>query len=138
MVHDEGQAVCEIEYVDQARVQKAASKIAHHRRIARLAEIFKILSDPMRLKIILALQRAELCVCDLASLLGVTRPAISHHLRFLREVRLVKYRRAGKMAYYSLDDEHIERLIKVATEHVAETERADARDRQQKVKAAKV
>ncbi|MCG3157655.1 MAG: Transcriptional repressor SmtB [bacterium] len=138
MLHDDGHAVCEIEYVDQAHVQKAARKIANHRRIANLAEIFKILSDPMRLKIILALQRAELCVCDLASLLGVTRPAISHHLRFLREVRLVKYRRGGKMAYYSLDDEHIERLIKVATEHVAETERADARDRQQKVKAAKV
>lgn len=138
MFHENGHAVCEIEYVDQAHVQKAAKKIANHRRIAKLAEIFKVLSDPMRLKIILAMQRTELCVCDLASLLGVTRPAISHHLRFLREVRLVKYRRAGKMAYYSLDDEHIERLIKVATEHVAETERASARDKFQKVKVAKV
>jgi len=138
MFADHSHAVCEIEYVDHARVQQAAKKISHHRHIATLADLFKILSDPMRLKIILALQRAELCVCDLASLLGVTRPAISHHLRLLREVRLVKYRRAGKMAYYSLDDEHIERLIKVATAHVAEAERADARDRQQKVKAAKV
>lgn len=138
MFHDNGHAVCEIEYVDQAHVHKAAKKIANHRRIANLAEIFKVLSDPMRLKIILAMQRTELCVCDLASLLGVTRPAISHHLRFLREVRLVKYRRAGKMAYYSLDDEHIERLIKVATEHVAETERASAKDKFQKVKVAKV
>ncbi|MDZ7268927.1 MAG: metalloregulator ArsR/SmtB family transcription factor [candidate division KSB1 bacterium] len=138
MFSEDRHAVCEIEYVDQARVQKAAAKIAGHHRITRLAEIFKVLSDPMRLKIILALQRTELCVCDLASLLGVTRPAVSHHLRFLRAVRLVKYRRAGKMAYYSLDDEHIERLIKVAAAHVAESRRVQARGRQPRVKAAKV
>ena len=125
---DQNFPVCEVEYVDRARVRQAAKKIANRERIAHLAEIFKVLGDPMRLKIILAMRRTELCGCDLASLLGVTRPAISHHLRILREVRLVKYRRGGKMAYYSLDDDHIERLIKIATAHVAEAERKSKHD----------
>jgi ArsR family transcriptional regulator len=65
----------------------------------------------------MALDREELCVCDLATLLGVTRPAISHHLRILRHMHLVKYRRDGKIAYYSLDDSHISELISAAQEH---------------------
>jgi len=119
--------ICEVEYVDAVRVRRAAKKIARGRRIDRLAELFKVLSDPMRLRIIMAMQQTELCGCDLASLLGVTRPAVAHHLRILRDVRLVKYRRSGKMTYYSLDDEHIERLIRIATQHVAEGERESHR-----------
>lgn len=82
-----------------------------------------MLADPTRLKIVLALAREELCVCDVAALLGVSESAISHQLRLLKNLRLVKYHRDGKMAYYSLDDEHIEDLIRVANRHVSEFNR---------------
>ena len=68
----------------------------------------------------LALTKEELCVCDIASLLGMTDSAISHQLRLLKNLRLVQYRKNGKMAYYSLDDDHIEDLIRIAVRHVAE------------------
>ena len=83
------------------------------------AELFKALSDPTRLKIVIALAKEELCVCDIAALLGMTDSAISHQLRPLRNRRLVKYRKDGKMAYYSLDDKHIEDLIHIAARHVS-------------------
>jgi len=85
-----------------------------------LAEAFKVLSDPTRIKIIHALSKAELCVCDLSALLGMHDSAVSHHLRLLRALKLVKYRKDGRMAYYSLDDEHIERLFQQGLEHVQE------------------
>ena len=88
--------------------------------IASLSETFKALSDPTRSKILLALSRAELCVCDLTELLGLSMSAVSHQLRHLRELKLVKYRRAGKMAWYSLDDHHVEDLFKQGLEHVLE------------------
>ena len=88
--------------------------------VAGVSEIFKALSDETRTKILYLLAEGELCVCDLADILDMTLPAISHHLRLLRTMRLVKYRRQGKQAYYSLDDDHIVQLIKVAQEHFAE------------------
>ncbi len=89
--------------------------------VAGVSEIFKALSDETRTKILYLLAEGELCVCDLADILGMSLPAISHHLRLLRTMRLVKYRRQGKQAYYSLDDGHIVQLIKVAQEHFAES-----------------
>ena len=88
--------------------------------VAGISEVFKALSDETRTKIIYLLSDQELCVCDLADILGMTLPAISHHLRLLRTMRLVKYRREGKQAFYSLDDDHIVRLIEVAKQHFAE------------------
>lgn len=88
--------------------------------IAGVSEIFKALSDETRTRILYLLADEELCVCDLADILEMTLPAISHHLRILRTMRLVKYRREGKKAYYSLDDQHIVQLIKVAQEHFTE------------------
>lgn len=88
--------------------------------VAGISEVFKSLSDETRTKIIYLLADQELCVCDLADILGMSLPAISHHLRLLRTMRLVKYRRKGKQAFYSLDDDHIVRLIEVAKEHFAE------------------
>jgi len=85
-----------------------------------LAATFKVLSDPTRLTIVLALQRSELCVLDIASLLGVSESAVSHQMRLLKALRLVKHRKEGKMVFYSLDDEHIEDLIRVAQRHVSE------------------
>lgn len=88
--------------------------------VAGLSELFGVLADETRTKIVYVLAEAELCVCDLAALLDLSLPAVSHHLRLLRAMRLVKYRREGKNVYYSLADDHVLRLIQVAQEHYAE------------------
>jgi len=88
--------------------------------VAGLSELFKALSDETRTKNLYLLSAGERCVCDLSDLLGLSLPAISHHLRLLKMLRLVSYRREGKMAYYRLADDHILQLIKVAQEHYAE------------------
>ena len=88
--------------------------------VAGLSELFKVLGDETRTKIIYLLSEEELCVCDLAEILDMSLPAISHHLRLLKAMRLVKYRREGKQVYYTLDDDHIVSLIRQAQEHYAE------------------
>ena len=88
--------------------------------IARLAETFRALGDPTRAKILHALGQTDLCVCDLASLVGSSESAVSHQLRLLRGLRLVKYRRAGRHIYYSLADDHVSTLIAQGLEHVEE------------------
>ena len=85
-----------------------------------LADLFKIFGDSTRIKILYALLRSELCVCDIADLLGLTQSAISHQLRVLRSSKLVKFRRDGKTLYYSLADEHVCRIISQGMEHVEE------------------
>ena len=84
----------------------------------RVAELFKILGDPTRVKMIQALSKRELCVCDLASVLGMGQSAVSHQLRMLRNTRVVKYRKEGTMAWYSLDDEHVATLLRQGIEHI--------------------
>jgi ArsR family transcriptional regulator len=116
----ESEAECQIPYVHEERIEEAKAALLNRETITDLTETFKILSDPTRLSILLALSKTELCVCDIASLLGATDSAVSHQLRLLRNLRLVKYRREGKMAYYSLCDEHIEDMISVAVRHAAE------------------
>jgi ArsR family transcriptional regulator len=112
--------VCDVSYVDRARVQRVARAMPSPEAVKRLAESFRVLGDPTRTKILFSLSKEELCVCDLAHLLGLSESAVSHQLRLLRAMRLVKYRKAGKMAYYSLDDEHIADLIKQGLRHVEE------------------
>ncbi|MFQ5865270.1 MAG: ArsR/SmtB family transcription factor [bacterium] len=112
--------VCEAIFVDEKKVKAVEKKLATDGHIFQLTETFKLLGDPTRLKIILALKEEELCVCDLASLLGVSRSAISHQLRLLKNLRLVAFRREGKATYYSLDDTHISELIEAAMEHLHE------------------
>ena len=92
--------------------------------VSGLSELFKVLGDETRTKIMYLLAEQQLCVCDLANVMEMTLPAVSHHLRLLKAMRLVKYVREGKMVYYSLDDEHIMNLIREAQEHFAE-ERSD-------------
>ncbi len=104
----------------QETIRAARKGMADNETILGLTETFKVLSDPTRLKIVLALSKKELCVFDIAELLGVTESAISHQLRMLKTLRLVKQRKDGKMVFYSLDDEHIEDLIRVATRHISE------------------
>jgi DNA-binding transcriptional ArsR family regulator len=88
--------------------------------VSTLAETFRALGDPTRVRVLDALSRAELCVCDLAALLGLGESATSHQLRFLRSLRLVRTRRAGRRVFYALDDDHITRLFAQGLEHVEE------------------
>jgi len=104
----------------QEAIRSARKALADEKTMFGLTEIFKILGDPTRLRILLALSKQELCVIDIAELLGVTESAVSHQLRLLKTMRLVKLRREGKLAFYSLGDEHIEDLIRVAARHIAE------------------
>lgn len=87
-------------------------------RVIELSKIFKALGDPTRLRIIEGLSREELCVCDIADLLDMNQSAISHQLRVLRNLRLVKYRRQGKQMIYSLDDDHVLQLFNQGLEHI--------------------
>lgn len=112
--------VCEVKYVNEKQVKTIRKELVDDTAAHALAETFKVLSDPTRVKIIHVLSKAELCVCDLSALLGLHDPAVSHHLRLLRMLHLVKYRKEGRMAYYSLDDEHIEKLFWQGLEHVQE------------------
>jgi len=111
---------CETKFVHEDRVRSARKALRNERIVLDLCETFSVLSDPTRLNIVQALSKEQLCVCDIAALLGMTDSAISHQLRLLRNLRLVKYLKKGKMAYYSVDDEHINRLIEIATRHVSE------------------
>lgn len=104
----------------QEAIRSARKAILHEESIWGLTETFKVLSDPTRLKIVLALLREELCVIDIADLIGISESAVSHQMRMLKTLRLVKQRKEGKMAFYSLEDEHIEDLIRVATRHMEE------------------
>lgn len=84
----------------------------------QLSDLFKVLGDSTRVRIIQALSNCELCVCDIAEAIGMTQSAVSHQLRLLRSMRLVKYRKDGKSAVYSLDDDHILILFKQGMEHI--------------------
>ncbi len=110
---------CEVTYIDEERVRAVEPRIVDGLTATRLAETFKALSDPTRVRIISALSQAELCVCDLAAALGMTQSAISHQLRLLRALRLVKASKRGRMVYYSLDDAHISGLYQHGMEHVS-------------------
>jgi ArsR family transcriptional regulator, lead/cadmium/zinc/bismuth-responsive transcriptional repressor len=107
-------------FVNKDEAVSAARAIHDNETLMGLSEIFKMLGDITRLKICLALSRHELCVSDIAKVLDLTESAVSHQLRIMKAMRLVTYRREGKMTYYMLDDEHIEELIQMGVKHVAE------------------
>ena len=88
----------------------------------RLAQIFASLSDPTRVRMISALNERELCVCDLATVLGMTQSAVSHQLRVLRNLNLVRYRKEGRSVYYTLEDEHVRQLFERGLEHIRHEE----------------
>jgi DNA-binding transcriptional ArsR family regulator len=107
-----------VRFIDAASVRSARTTMPSDRMVRALAETFGALSDPTRVRIITALAEQELCVYDLAGLLGLSGSAISHQLRLLRGQRLVKYRKEGKIAFYSLDDDHIRNLMEECVKHV--------------------
>lgn len=108
---------CEVDVFDPEKVAKLQGRTED---ISGVYELFRILGDDTRTRIAYLLSLEELCVHDLAALLGMSSSAVSHHLRLLRNVRLVRSRREGKIVYYSLDDAHVIRLIEVAQEHYRE------------------
>ncbi|EKN71401.1 cadmium efflux system accessory protein [Neobacillus bataviensis LMG 21833] len=113
--------VCEIACVDSkktTRVQRHLEKGSH---ILEVSKLFKALADETRMKIAYALTlEDELCVCDVANIVGATTATASHHLRHLKGLGLAKYRKEGKLAYYSLDDDHVKQLIHIAVAHQKE------------------
>ncbi|NLW43900.1 MAG: winged helix-turn-helix transcriptional regulator [Syntrophomonadaceae bacterium] len=111
---------CEVNCVHEDAVREVRRVMLGEDVAASLAELFKALGDPTRVKILFALLTRELCVCDLAAVVGMSESAVSHQLRLLRAQKLVKFRREGKNVYYSLDDSHIEELFARGLEHVTE------------------
>jgi DNA-binding transcriptional ArsR family regulator len=102
------------------RVEKARRQAIPAQMLDRLSLTYKVLGDPNRLKIVMALKEGEMCVCDLAAFSGLTDSAVSHQLRRLKDLALVKSRREGQIIYYSLDDAHVSELLTIGLEHVRE------------------
>ena len=105
--------------LDEVRVRDIQEHMVDGDTAARLAQTFKALSDPTRVRILSALMECELCVHELAAALGMTHSAISHQLATLREMRLVKFRKEGRHVFYALDDEHIHGLFSQGLDHIA-------------------
>ena len=101
--------------------EKRKSALLDVRTVEALADTFRVLGDPTRVRILDALSGGELCVCDIASLVGISESAVSHQLRLLRGMRLVRPRRAGRLVYYAVDDQHILELLNQASTHVEES-----------------
>lgn len=113
-------AVCDILCIHHEVIDKYANQLITLDRANSLSELFKTLGDPTRIRIMDALEKTEFCVCDLAELLGLSQSATSHQLRVLRNSNLVKYRRDGKMVYYSMHDSHISELYRQGLGHIDE------------------
>jgi DNA-binding transcriptional ArsR family regulator len=111
---------CQEKVLHQAQVTCALENIPDSDTLQSLTDIFKALSDPTRLKIVTALAVCELCVCDLAAVSGCSESAVSHQLRILRNLKIVRYRREGKIVFYRLDDDHVKSLINQSIQHVQE------------------
>ena len=111
---------CEYQYVHESVVKQLLSDMPPDETLYDLAELFKVFGDSTRIKILYALFEAELCVCDIAQLLGLTQTAVSHQLRVLKTNKLVKSRRESKNIFYSLADDHVRRIINQGMEHVEE------------------
>ena len=117
MLEEDG---CLMRVVHLDRVEKARKEIISDRELDRLSLTYKVLGDPNRLKIVMALRNVEMCVCDLAAFTGLSESAVSHQLRRLKDLALVKSRREGQIIYYALDDDHVSGLLDVGLEHVRE------------------
>lgn len=112
---------CDVFHIDPARVARLRQALIASSSVEALAETFKALGDPTRVRVLDALSHGELCVCDLAAVLAVSQSAVSHQLRLLRGMRLVKPRRDGRVVFYSLDDQHIIAIFKQTLQHVEES-----------------
>jgi DNA-binding transcriptional ArsR family regulator len=112
--------LCEIVHLHPARVAELRATLIDHNDVTDLAETFRALGDPTRVRMLDALSHGELCVCDLAAIVKMSESAVSHQLRLLRNLRLVRPRREGRMVFYALDDRHIITLFRQGLRHVQE------------------
>lgn len=112
---EQGLSIIHQDVIDKVKAELPADEILYD-----LAELFKVFGDSTRIKIICALFEKELCVGDLSAVLNVSQSAVSHQLRTLKQARLVKFRRDGKVIYYSLDDDHIKNIFDAGYQHVIE------------------
>ena len=110
--------ICDCNMVHEEMVNDTLSKMPNTQTLHNLADFFKIMGDSTRCKLLFALLQNEMCVCDLANVLSMTKSSISHQLSKMKEVGLVKSRKAGKTVYYSLDDDHIAEIFEVGLEHI--------------------
>ena len=111
---------CDCNVIHQESVDKVLKKLPDEDTFNKLADLFKLIGDTTRCRILFALDQDEMCVCDLAVLFNVSQSAISHQLRVLKAARLVKFRRSGKIIYYSLEDEHIKHIFDEGLKHITE------------------
>jgi DNA-binding transcriptional ArsR family regulator len=111
---------CDCTIIHEEVVAHVRENMPEEETLLDLADLFKMFGDSTRVKILCALLHSEMCVCDIASLLGMSKSAISHQLRALRQTKLVKYRRDGKVVYYSLDDDHVKGIFDQGLLHVCE------------------
>lgn len=112
--------ICGISCIHPDKINQVLDSLPDESTLMQLAELFRIFGDSTRIRILYALFEAEVCVCDLAKLLGMTQSAISHQLRLLKQARLIKSRRDGKTVFYSLADDHVRGLLQLATDHISE------------------
>jgi ArsR family transcriptional regulator len=111
---------CDNVVIHEEIVKKVEEQMKDEAELLSLADLYKVFADSSRIKILWALSVSELCVCDLAVVVKMTQSAVSHQLRVLKQAKLVKSRRDGKVVYYSLDDDHVHQIIALGLEHVLE------------------
>ena len=116
----ENPPVCQQEHRHPEHIEAVRRLMPDDDSLYDLSEVFRVFGDSTRIRILYALFESELCVCDLATLLGLTQSAVSHQLRILKDAKLVKFRREGKSIFYTLDDDHVRSMIALGLEHIAE------------------
>jgi len=119
---EEKQWICEENCPHYNKIKEVEKTEPNEEEIIEMADVFKLFSDSTRLRIICSILNNELCVCDLCELLHLTQSNVSHQLQLLRTAKLVKYRKEGKQVYYTLKDEHVEKIIRMALDHILEEE----------------
>ena len=112
--------ICLCRVIHHERIKQAKAEALGAAEVERTVQLFKAMADHTRCRILWALHKNEMCVCDLAALLGISESAVSHQLRLLRQLQLVANRRQGPILYYRLNDQHVHQLINVALEHIRE------------------
>ncbi|WP_022820060.1 ArsR/SmtB family transcription factor [Fusobacterium russii] len=112
--------ICDCDIVHEDVIKKVKSKMPEDETLSDLSDFFKVIGDGTRIRILWALDESEMCVCDLANVLNMTKSAISHQLRSLREANLVKFRKSGKEVFYSLADNHVKEIFEQGLIHIKE------------------
>ncbi len=110
--------ICDCNIIHEDIVKKVLNTMIQQEKINKISDFFKILGDSTRAKIIAALDQNEMCVCDIANVLQMTKSSVSHQLAILRKAKLVKYRKEGKTVYYSLSDNHVQEVFESALDHI--------------------